>query len=254
MNEDDVVPEKLVNPINYKIIGLIGILVVGFHISVNIIEESDALVYGFSMIIPAALSAFSFVTAKRYAGTLVYSKAYKMLGIAFIGLFLGELTYFVYEQFLEIDPYPSIADIFFYLFYPMTILYLTINIRFFSPKINKLGILTLAGIPFVITATYVLLTVSDEVGFDFFYGVAFVAASSTSLGFAIHTFRIFKGGLIGTSWLILVIGIILIVAGDTWYYYIEIFETYSLEHIVNLFWYGGQILILYSLYKHKKAL
>ena len=98
------------------------------------------------------------------------------------------------------------------------------------------------------------MTISDDNGFDFFYGVAFVAATSTVLGLSIHTFRIFKGGLIGTAWLVLVFGIILLVAGDTWYYYIEVYETYSIDDPVNLFWYAGYLIILYSLYKHKKSL
>lgn len=254
MKDDDVVPEKLQNKINYKIIALIAAIVIIFHITVNMVEESDPLVYGFSMIIPLCLIIFSFITAKKYAGTLVYSKAYKMLGIAFIGIFLGEFTYFVYEQFLGIDPYPSIADVFFYLFYPMTSLYLIINIRFFSPNWNKIGILTVIGIPLIITLTYLFVTISDDLGFDFYYGVIFVASISVTLGLAIHTFRIFKGGLIGTAWLVLVFGIILLVTGDTWYYYIEVFESYSLESPVNLFWYGGYLLILYSLYKHKTSL
>jgi len=252
--DNDIVAEKLESPVNYKVFVLIAALVIGFHIAVNTIEQSDVLIYGFSMILPATLSIFSFITAKRYAGTLVYSRAYKMLGIAFIGIFLGEFIYFVYEQILQADPYPSIGDIFFYLFYPMAALYLIINIRFFSPKINKVGILTLVGIPLVITLTYFFLTISDDNGFDFFYGVAFVAATSTVLGLSIHTFRIFKGGLIGTAWLVLVFGIILLVAGDTWYYYIEVYETYSIDDPVNLFWYAGYLIILYSLYKHKKSL
>jgi len=50
----DVVPEKLDSVINYKILAIIGVLVIGFHILVNVTEESDRIVYGFSMIIPAS--------------------------------------------------------------------------------------------------------------------------------------------------------------------------------------------------------
>ena len=110
----DVVPEKLGSPINYSVLLLIGAIVVIFHIVVNISKDSDALVYGFSMIIPATVSVFAFITARRYAGTLVYSRAYKMLGIAFLLMFSAEFTYFVYEQILKLEPYPSIADVFFF--------------------------------------------------------------------------------------------------------------------------------------------
>lgn len=250
----DIVPEKLGSPVNYKVLYVIGALVIGFHVLVNISEDSDLLIYGFSMIIPASVSVFAFITARRYAGTLVYSRAYNMLSVAFLLMFFAELSYFVYEQILDLEPYPSIADVFFFVFYPTLILYLIINIRFFAPKIPKTGILTLIGIPSIITSIYLYLTIPDFGSFDFYYGIIFVAAASTTLGLSIHTARIFRGGLIGTAWLVLVIGIMLNVIGDTWYYYVEVVDEYTLEHPVNLFWYSSYLLILYSLYKHKKSL
>ena len=250
----DIVPDKLGSPINYKVLVIIGILVIGFHIVVNVLEDSDVLIYGFSMIIPASVSVLGFITARRYAKTLVYSRAYTMLGVAFLLMFFAEFTYFVYEQILDLEPYPSIADVFFFMFYPMLILYLIINIRFFAPQIPKIGIATIIGTPLFVTLAYIYLTISDIGSFDFYYGIIFVAAASTTLGLSIYASSIFKGGLIGTAWLVLVIGILLDVVGDTWYYYIEAIETYTLEEPVNLFWYSSYLLILYALYKHKKSL
>ncbi|NOS61643.1 MAG: hypothetical protein HOO66_01180, partial [Nitrosarchaeum sp.] len=94
-------PEKLGSPINYSVLVLIGAIVVIFHIVVNISQDSSVLTYSFSMIIPVCVSIFAFITARRYAGTLVYSRAYKMLGIAFLLMFFAEFIYFVYEQILE---------------------------------------------------------------------------------------------------------------------------------------------------------
>lgn len=250
----EVVPEKLGSPINFKIVAVIAALVLGFHFLVNYSEGSDALIYGFSMIIPAAVSVFAFVTSRRYSGTLVYSKAYIMLGVAFLLMFFAELTYFIYEQFLDLDPYPSIADVFFFVFYPMIILYLVINLKFFSPHISRGGYLVIFGTPIVATLTYIYLTISDFGSFDFYYGIIFVAAASVTLGLSIHTAKIFKGGLIGTAWLILLVGIIINVIGDVWYYYIEVIGEYSLADPVNLCWYSAYLLILYALYKHKTAL
>jgi len=250
----DVVPERLRDQINFKVICIIGVIVIGFHILVNVSEDSDLLIYGFSMIIPLSVSIFGFITAKKYSGTAVYSKAYLMLGIAFVLMFFAELTYFIYEQFLDLDPYPSIADVFFFLFYPLIIGYLIVNLRFFGVKIQKSALFIMLGIPVIVTLVYVDLTLSDFGSFDFYYGIIFVAAASFTLGLAIQTSRIFKGGLIGTAWLVLVIGIILNVIGDTWYYYTEVIGEYTLEDPVNLCWYSAYLLILYSLFKHKKAL
>ena len=113
----EIVPEKIGSPINFKVIGIIASIVLGFHFVVNTLDNSDSLVYGFSMTIPLIVSIFAFVTAKRYSGAKVYSKAHLLLGAGFMLMFCAELTYFIYEQVLELDPYPSIADVFFFVFY-----------------------------------------------------------------------------------------------------------------------------------------
>jgi hypothetical protein len=275
----EVVPEKLGSPINFKIVIIIAGVVIGFHFLVNYLAEldeyaltSDAFIYAFSMFIPLIVSAFAFLTSRRYSGALVYSKAYVMLGIAFVLMFFAELTYFVYEQILDLDPYPSIADVFFFVFYPMIIAYLIINLKFFAPKLSKGGLALIIGMPIIVTLTYVYFItapytadaalsdfgifeiIEDFGSFDFYYGIIFIAAASVTLGLAIHTAKIFRGGLIGTAWLILVVGIILNLIGDTWYYYSEVTTGYSLSDPVNLCWYSSYLLILYALYKHKKAL
>ena len=257
----EVVPEKLDSPINFKIVAIIAGIVLGFHFLVNYLAEldvyastSDVLVSGFSMLIPLSVSVFAFLTSRKYSGTLVYSKAYVMLGAAFLLMFFAEITYFIYEQILDLDPYPSIADVFFFVFYPLIVAYLIINLKFFAPKISKSGLTLIIGMPIIATLTYVYLTISDFGSFDFYYGIIFIAAASVTLGLALHTATIFRGGLIGTAWLILVIGIILNLIGDTWYYYSEVTTGYSLTDPVNLCWYSSYLIILYALYKHKKAL
>ena len=275
----EVVPEKLGSPINFKIVAVIAGIVLGFHFLVNYLAEldeytitSDILVGGFSMLIPLSVSVFALFTSRRYSGTRVYSKAYVMLGVAFLFMFFAELTYFIYEEILYLDPYPSIADIFFFVFYPMIIAYLIINLKFFAPKISKSGLALIIGMPIIATMTYVYFIISPYVtdntlteyglfgivedfgSFDFYYGIIFIAAASITLGLALHTAKIFRGGLIGTAWLILVFGIILNLIGDTWYYYSEVTTGYSLTDPVNLCWYSSYLLILYALYKHKKAL
>ena len=177
-----------------------------------------------------------------------------MLGIAFLLMFLAEFTYFIYEQILDLDPYPSIADVFFFVFYPMIVLYLIINLKFFAPKISKSGLAMIIGMPIIATMTYVYLTISDFGSFDFYYGIIFITAASVTLGLAIHTATVFRGGLIGTAWIILLIGIIINVVGDVWYYYIEVIDEYTLGDPVNLCWYSAYLLILYALFKHKKSL
>ncbi len=90
-----------------------------------------------------------------------------------------------------------------------------------------------------------------EANFDFYYGMIFVAGASVTLVFAILGAKVFREGVLGVAWLLLVIGILGLTIGDVWYYNLEIFGEYNLQHPVNLFWYIGYWVIVYALIKHK---
>ena len=86
MKEPKIVPSKLSDPINYKMIILIIGGMIALHVLINYMEDSRAVVYGWSMSIPFAIFVMSFVTVKKYGSSLVFSKAFKFLGISFIGI------------------------------------------------------------------------------------------------------------------------------------------------------------------------
>jgi len=254
MKEDEVVPDKLRSPINYKIIVSIVAGIIVLHTLINTVDEFGIIVYSWSMSVPLAIIVFSFWTVKKYSGAVIYSKAFKLLGFAFIGIFGGELIYFIYDEILGLDPYPSIGDAFYYMFYPMIIGFLIINIRFFAPQFSKKDIIPIVTIPTVISGIWVNLVWGEWEGFDFWFGLASILATSITLSFSILAVKTFRGGMIQSTWVLFVIGILSVVVGDAWYYYLEVFEEYTLNHIVNLFWYFGYLFILYSLLKHKKTI
>jgi len=254
----DIVPEKLKTNINYKIIsGIIGAVIL-FHILINYVLEinnADLIISIFSFLNPLAVSIASFIVAAKYIGAGLYRKAYLVLGFAYLMIFLGEITYLMYDLILGVDPYPSIADVFFFLQYPLTLIYLILNIRFFSSFTirSKIWAITL---PSIILTIYAVISFSElgEIGFDFFYGISFVASASILLSFAILGATVFREGLLGKAWMILVIGITALTVGDIWYYYLEYLAEFDLTHPVNLFWYSGYWIIIYALYKHKKTI
>jgi len=48
-------------------------------------------------------------------------RGWLLLGIAAVSYMIGECIWFYYESFLQIDPFPSLADLFYILFYPLTL-------------------------------------------------------------------------------------------------------------------------------------
>jgi len=262
----NVVPENLKNPINYKILVLIFAGALTFQSILYFIPESESEKYDLiisivSFVNPLATSIASFVIWRRYGGTLVFGRAYFFLGMAYFMVFSAELTYLIYDLVLNIDPYPSIADVFFFALYPFTLIHLILNIKFFKLKILQTEKKLLFIIPIFIIITYVLSSIlsangnaEDYISFDFFYGLIFAIGSGITLSFAILGAKIFREGALGTVWLLLVIGILVNTIGDVWYYHLEIFGEYDLMHPVNIFWYSSYWLMVYALYRHKEEM
>ena len=168
---------------------------------------------------------------------------------------LAEIIYYIYEQQGQ-TPSPSIADLAWLSFYPLTFYHLARNISFFKPKIGRPVKALVILIPIVITGVYAFLEYGQEQAADavFFLGLAYIVGSSVILSGAILGAMIFRQGTLGTPWLILAIGIVLTTAGDNWYSYLDVYDLYTIVHPLNLLWYGGYLVIAYALYKHKKVI
>lgn len=253
--QPDEVPNKLESKINYKIFLLILGLVIAFqfYITNSTEDDADSAITIVSIVNPLVASIAAFFVAKKYAGTTIFGKAYFALGLGLMMFVLGEFSYLYYDLVLDLDPYPSIADVFFFSFYPLAMYHLVKNIRFFKPKLDLPSKILIVIIPIVIVVIYSVLSYMEigEMNFDYYYGLIFIMASATVLSGGLLGARIFRQGVLGMAWLVLVIGILLTTIGDVWYYYLETFGQYELTHPVNLFWWASYMVITYALYKHQ---
>jgi len=257
----EVVPDKIKSSFDYKAFVGIAILVISFHVGINYIitgDDADTAVSIFSMFVPLSLAIIGFSVVKKYKGTQVFGRAYLALSFGYLSIFFAEVTYAVYDIVYDIEPYPSIADVFFFMLYPLLLVYLFMNIKFFAPKLGVKSKLWIILMPIVVLVGYsILATTEGEISvfeFDFYYGIVFVYAATLTLAVAVVGASIFKQGAIGKAWLILVIGILLNNLGDLWYYNLELFGEYDLIHPVNMFWYSGYLVVIYALIKHKRTL
>lgn len=71
----------------------------------------------------------------------------------------------------------------------------------------------------------------------------FVSAASILLSFSIFCANIFRKGIIGLAWCILVVSILLNTVADIWYYHLEVFEAYSNTHPLNMIWYMADFIL-----------
>ncbi|MGQ0606790.1 MAG: histidine kinase [Candidatus Nitrosotenuis sp.] len=257
--EPGKVPEKLEDKIDLRVLFVILGLVIAFHVLIYVVKDTDAagVVTGLiTTVNPLLSSIMAFYVARRYKNSQVFGKAYLALAIGLFMNFLGALSYYTYSS-LGLEAIPSIADVFYLAFYPFTFYHLTKNILFFKPKDLHIAKKIISPIVFtvlVIAYSVVKFQILGEITFEFFYGLSYAFGSAAIFSFVILGFLIFRHGILGTPWLVLVIGISLTTIGDQWYSYLAALHQYDLIHPVNLLWYGGYMVITYSLYKHKKTI
>lgn len=254
-------PEVLKSKINFRVFALIIGASIAFQTFVYFAAESSDLnmeenLAFVSMSLPLIVSVVSFFIAFKYGLSQIFGKSYLFLALAFFSFFLAEVTYYAYDEIFGIEPYPSIADVFFFGLYAFAIVHILINFRFFKTKTHITHKLLFIAIPIVIFSAYSYISLEEigEADFDFFYGIIFVGGAAITLSLAALGVLVFRGGLLGIVWSILLIGLLGFAIGDVWYYYLELFGEYDLYHPVNLFWYAGNWIIIYALYKHSKAI
>ncbi|MBI5698571.1 MAG: hypothetical protein HZC29_08880 [Thaumarchaeota archaeon] len=259
LTESGPKPERLGSKIDYKIIAIIFFLTVAYYVISNSI---DAITDEFNVIdvtelsLQAAAMVTAFYISKLYWPGKIFGKAYFALGISFGMWFVAEVIWQAYENIFFISPYPSIADIFYFAFYPFALYHMITNIRGFEVKIFKKSNIWMAAIPVIILSGYSYLAITEWGGtnFDYYYSLIFVTIASVSTSFAILGALTFRRSAFAVVWSLLAVGLFLHIAGDIWYYYLEIFSAYTNTHVVNALWQAGWMLIIYSLYKHQKIL
>ena len=253
------VPDKIKSSIDKRVLLLILAMAISFQAFITIMPSSEELnifITSVSILNPLVASVASFVVAQRYGGSQVFGRAYLALGMGLFMMFLGESTWYYFLYFLEIEPFPSIADVFFFAFYPLSVVHIITNIRFFQAKMTNKSKMMLVAIPLTIIGIYsaTSLQVIEEPNFEFYYGMAFVAASSIVLALALLGSFVFRGGVLGIAWVLMLLGLFFTSVGDVWYFYLETFDAYADGHPVELLWYSGYWIITYGLYKHKKII
>ncbi len=260
---NDVIPDRVPNEINYKIIILCITAGIVFHYSMVYFSSLDEqtknanyVIDIISIINPLVTAIFAFVIAGFYRMSKVFGRAYIFLGLGYLCAATAEVIYGVQYDIMQIDPYPSIADLFFIAFNILWITHIVTNIRYFGTTFDYRKLVIFMMIFCATVFPYIGVTLYQlhlEPNFEFIYGLLFVVLSGITLLFVVYAVMLFKDSALGRAWYVLLLAFLINISGDVWYYYLEVFEQYDLYHPVNFFWYAGYWIQTYALFKHKKV-
>lgn len=274
MEKVKVVPDRIPGKINYRIIALCFVASAVFHYVMVFFGSSDgqeknaSFVIGTAFVIsPLVSGVFAFVIAGFYKLSKTFGRSYMFLGFGYVSSVVAELIYGIQNDVLKIDAYPSIADPFYAGLNVFLIIHVVINVRYFAKTMESGSgkhrsyieirtLLLFISIFCTIVFSYIgvsLFHTDFQPNFEFFYGLLFVSLAGITLPFLVYAVILFKNSALGNAWRILLLAFIVLVAGDVWYYYLEIFDQYTLFHPVNIFWYVAYWTQTYALIKHKQV-
>lgn len=244
--------------VNLKIIGLIMGVTVVFQIFNSLYGKNNGdldLFQAINTFLVGVAAISSFLVSQKYWGSPVFGKAYFALGIGFTCFFVADMIWYYYTEILKQYPYPSIADVFYFAFYPFSIYHIMKNARSFKKSLGTNTKIWLSVLPLAVVISYIYLSIkTGSEPFDFFYGVIFVGIAAVALALVIFGFQVFRKSILGNTWGLLLAGFSLFTIADVWYYHLEVVDQFTDNNPVTCMYTCGLLLICYSLYLHKKVL
>ena len=209
-------------------------------------------------IIPGALAIISIMLVIKIRKNRDYhSKALMMFAGSVVSMFIAEQIWTIYDTVLEIDPFPSLADLFYLGAYPFYIVFFIFYLRPLKKAITKnvIVLATTLSILFLIPsalATYDLSAEDSllEIGVALAYPIADTLLLIPAL---IGFFFLFKGER-NYFWSLILVGILSMIIADTFFLLLTIDDTYFDGHPVDLFWLYGYILFAFALHHNKKQI
>jgi signal transduction histidine kinase len=181
------------------------------------------------------------------------------LVLSFSASLAAEQTWNLYEHVLDIDPYPSIADLF-YLSAPLLMFVsLVLFLRPISHKIKKRSILFAVMISFAVLIPSIIITFNasaEDEPIEIIIALAYPIVDSILLVPAIIAILFSIKGKKNFFWLMILAGIIVVLVADTLFLFLIIDDSYTDGHPVDILWITSYtiwaFMMYYILYNSRK--
>ena len=248
------------NSIIFLIVSLVAITLV--YQTRPFIDDSQFLWISFLayVLVPGTLVVFSIIlTIKLYKRKHFQSKAFLFFTIGVSFWFIAEQIWAAYVYVYDMDPFPSIADIFYMATYPFFVAFLLISLKPIRKSITKkIWLFSLVlSFAFLIPSTLACYNALEESegGID-------PISKSIALSYPILSSFQLIPAIIGVmflatkgasyAWMLLLFGFLVLTVSDTFYLFSELDGSYYDGHPVDLMYLYGFILLMFSLHNRLK--
>lgn len=203
--------------------------------------------------VPAAVLVLSIIIASRFQTSGKHGKAWIVFVIFAASWFTAEQIWLVYELIYDIDPWPSVADFFYLLGYPLlfvfSLLYLQPLRKAISKKlvISSLLITTALLIP---TFSLAYQTNSSENDFEVALAASYPVLDAIILCPALIGVSLFFKGEVNFLWSLIYIAMVLNVIADAGFLMLSMNDSYYTGHPIDLLYLWAYVLFAFGVYSH----
>jgi hypothetical protein len=205
----------------------------------------------------AAISGMHAV--RVYGRKNVHGRSLFFITLGLWAWFVGEALFALYELVLKINPYPSIADVFYILAYPLVLFGIYHELKNYNTEISPLKSLTVSSISILMSIFVFYIMI-----FPVFNAHESLARNIISVAYGIGDMLLivgvlhilllivdFKGGRLYHAWLYVLIGAIFMLLGDV------LFALYSAQYgdgipqykLIDLLWIASYLFFSVGLFE-----
>lgn len=235
---------------------LIGIILVIIYFYMNfsmmdflLFDQISLLLY---TVIPGSLVMMAIWTViKSEQIKEIPKKSVVFLALSFISWFAAEQTWNFYEQVLGVDPFPSIADV----FYICAPIFMFVSLIFFlksiKKQISKKMVFIAISISVVLLIPTIIITYESDNDhlLESIITIFYPVSDSLVLVSVIITILFVIKKKTNPFWMMILIGMLMFITADTVFLFLESTGGYPLHHPVEILWLLSYLIWFYSLWR-----
>ncbi|MBM3256602.1 MAG: hypothetical protein FJZ04_04015 [Candidatus Moranbacteria bacterium] len=224
-----------------------------------LLGDFESLAAYFWTFLPPLIAAFCGTYAvKTYNLNNPHAKAIAILSLGVFFWFIGEFIWFIFEYFLDKDPFPSIADFFYLIAYPILLIGLFVELK--TNKVSWDLKKALVGALFAVVFSVLVFYFGIYLAFDpeetLINNLVAIAYGLGDLILIIFTLNIltivlgYKKGKLCLPWICILAGFFALLAADILFaVYRKEYEEFLVPYrLLDLGWTAGFLLIAYGFY------
>ena len=203
--------------------------------------------------IPASVLVLSILMALRFKMSGKHGKAWVVFVIFAASWFSAEQIWLVYELIFNIDPWPSVADFFYILGYPLLFVFSILYLQPVKKAISKKLVISSSLISIsLLIFTFILAYEPDssENEFEIALAASYPILDAIILCPALIGVSLFFRGEVSFLWSLMCIAIVLNVIGDTGFLMLNMTDSYYTGHPIDLLYSWAYILFAFGVYSH----